>query len=542
MRKERYSKIYIDPKGSFNTYSWYCDNKWNPEQKLPDGKYKKQALRLRASHLNLFKALIILTIKKVIARRNELNENSDRFIPYNITKPIELKAAPYEIRAMLIEGISDSMTLQTMKNHMQRIEDAGIISRRWIRSEGVFSVLINPFILCLIDAETGKIIKTNDFEIDLKPGCYKSKNEIFNNITNVSKETNNNKKKIIQSQIVDKRDAASGISSSLKPEHPKIKTKTVQVNNNGKTDNQSVLKNEPVSTAERYKDKETTRAIKKYANKFYRQLIAAFWSHLSSMYLLEEAPRLTFFYAKQAIQTLMNDNWYFGACIDIQTVEYQYNKLLKALKSTQHLVDSKKRENPRWNMDWVYPNQFLLLEPEKHTMSFKNSMLYIEEFMATKHELDELNEKRMQNERDKQQKTRYNHIISNIIAWIMMNAKENSVEKIYQAMQYLRTIHPELTMKLYTDWKNKYLVDQICKKIKHEGFDYQVIDKCFVPQERIKNEINKLLPKMQSLLYQNKLTISPKMNMHFKIIGYEMKSVPKKINKYTLDLIKSYLR
>lgn len=539
--KKYYSQILIDPKGTISYYANFS-NRWNSTQKLCDGKYKKGALRLKDTHKQVFISLYILAIKKVVARRNELNKHSDKFIPYNITKPIELKAQPYEILAMFKGELTDSITLQTLKNRMQRLEDAGIISRRWVRSEGVFSVLINPELLCLIYPETGEIIKTNDFGKCLKSTKYKSKNENLNYTTNISEEITNNKKKIIQHKAVHKRDAASGISFSLKHEHPENPNKTVQDIKDGQYDKQlSHADGQPV-TVERYKDKNTAEAIKKYANKFYRELINTLWAHLSSMYLLELAPRQTFFYAKQSIATLMNDNWYFGACNDIQTIEYQYNKMIKALKSTRRLIESKKRENPRWNMDWVFPNQFLKQEPQKHTMSFKNSLLYIEDFMSTHDELNDLNERRLQKERDKQKKTRYNHIVSNIIAWLMLNAKENTQEKIYQAAQYLREIHPELVMKLYTDWGNTYLVKQICDKIQQDGYDYSVIDKCFLPQQRIKQEIEKLLPRMQSLLYHKKLTISQKLRIHFNIRGNEMKPVPKRYNKFTLDLIRFYLK
>jgi hypothetical protein len=537
--KKYYSKIKVDKYESMQTLDWYATNIYHPTQQDEDGKFKKGALRLRDTHREMFSALLVLLITKTISRRNKINEYSDKYIPYNIEKGLELKVQPYEIKAIITRGLKNAISLQTTKNRMDRLEELGVISRRWIRSEGVFSILFNPRFLTIKCGESGKLIKTNDFENNSESVVYKSKNE---NLINTTKYKN----KIIQDEPVNKRNVHSHINNSLKPKHLKNQNKTVQNNSFGSTKNTDTP-HEPTIAVERSNSitneklcPELESYKKKAVNKFYEKFIMAFWQHLTSMYLITQAPRQTLHYVEQAYQSLMTDDYYFGGCTTEKQINYQLNKLLKALKSTINLVNARKKENTRWTMDHVYPNQFLCLPPEKGKMRFKNALLHIEEFMAIHDEMDMLIEKQMQKSRDKKKKSRYNYIISQIIAWIMLNAKEKTVSLIRQAGEYLRDIHPELSMKLHTDFNNPYLVKKIINA--HKTFDYKLINECFTTQAQIQEEINKLLPKMQQLIRQNRLTISPKMLIHFKIRGDEMKPIPKKYNKYTLNLINRFLR
>lgn len=543
--KKYYNQIHVNKTDSIKTLDFYATNIYHPTQQDDAGKFKKGAIRLRDTHREMFSALITLLITKTIVRRNKINKYADKLAPYNITKPLELKVQPYEIKAIITRGLRNAISLQTCKNRMDRLEEIGIISRRWVRAEGVFSILFYPQFLNLKCAETENYIKTNDFSNNLKSNKYKSKNE---NLIDTTNSSTNSINKIIQDKPVDKRNVLPHISSSSKNEHPEKKTKTVQDDLSNENLNPNSLDIDTESTenkniaSERLASKcgnELQNYKKKAAHKFYEKFILAFWQHLASMYLIKQAPRNTLLYVEQSYETLLNDDWYFGACKNKNSVDYQLFKLLKALKSTQNFVAAKKKENPRFTLDYVYPNAFLKANPEKGQMSFKNGMLHIENYMNIHEEREMLIEKQLQKERDKKRKTRYNHIVSQIIAYIMLNSKKDTQKLLNQAGEYLREIHPELIMKLSTDFNNTYLVKQILNK--HKDYDYSIINECFVNQEKIKHEIDKMLPEMQKLLNNKKLTISNKMMKYFAIRGEKMKPIPRAYNKLTLKLLNNYL-
>jgi hypothetical protein len=549
MKKKYYSQLKIDKKGSIDTFKTYASNVWNPAQK-ENGKWKIGALRLRDTHMEVFISLFMLTIKKTLARKNKLNAFSEKISPFNIEKPIELKARPYEIRAMLLGGLKDGVSLQTVKNRMDRLEDAGIITRRWLRAEEVFLICLYPQFLALKCGETDNFIKTNEFSKSTKPINCKTKNENLKDITNPY--TNNNDK-IIQDELVDKRNLHSQMNLSKKQGHLKKQgqnSATINTSNNnfpepkGNSNFASSGKDVARERTTHKPNSEEQKLLsykKKIANQFYEKLILTLWSHVSHYYLPKLAPTEHLHYIQQSIETLMHDQFYFGACKTEAEINYQLKKMLKALNSTNNWLKKKQTRKSDFRLDFLFPNVFLRNE-HKQGMSFKSSMIEMEAFMRMHDEMELLHEKKMQKERDKATKTRFNHIVSQIIAYILLNSKVNTQKLLYQAGEYLREIHPELCMKLYTDWSNPYLVKQILAKHKETGYDYAIINECFTIQAQIEQDILKLLPKMQKLLQKDELTIGQQMLIRFNIRGAEKKPVPKAYDKRTLKLLEYYVR
>jgi hypothetical protein len=400
--------------------------------------------------------------------------------------------------------------------------------------------------LVLIDPENSEIIKTNDFENICKSNTYKSKNEILQDTSNTS---SNNKNKKIHFPNVNKSDSLSRINLSQNNEHlkktiKKCNTKDsddsdlenkIQIRNEITAISQSV-KTEQAVAGERLKHMELQSKKKDAANRIYSKLIAFFWDIWTNLYMPETAPSETLHYVYQSINTLVNDPVYFGACNSDDQINYQENKLNKSLLSTKNWVDARKKKNPDFNFSYLYPNAFLANKPGPG-MSFKNSVINTEIKMARQDKLQMEIEKVIQREREKQSKEKHNYTIENIIAYIYQHPKENTRELVMQAGEYLRHLMPDLVMKLQTDIANPHRVKQIIQNVKQ--IDEKIIQDCFLAQQKIKQQIDGLLPVMQKLLQKNKLTMSQSMFTKFDI-GHEYKVIPKAYNTVTLKYLQFY--
>lgn len=548
MKKIYFNQIHISTTETIKLVTFRI-NQFNELQKEGNN-WIKGAKRIRPTHLETYKALLQLLMKKEIYRRNKANQITGE--SYNINEPLTCMVHTSDIKNMALRGLKNGVCSQTLKNYMDRLEDFGFIKRRWKREGEKFEIEFSPENLVLIEPETGIFIKNIGFENYCYSINYESKNENFKDNTNQETKIKN---KLIHLADVDKKDSLSRIASSSKNEHLKTNEQKVQGTSIhdiceqmlGHLESETALtkpslKNElraagreNLSKNAELQDKKRNAAIK-----FYELFIAAFWNHLINFYMPKLAPKETIHFVEQAIETLINDPFYFGSCTDNQSIEYQYNKLHKALKSSMNWFKKKKKFDANFTFDKVYPNVFLKTDAGTRHMSFKNAVLHMEKFMAVNNEMQMENEKKLQRERDKAKKDRFNHIVSQLIAYIMLNPKDNTKKLTTQAFDYLIGAHPEMAMKLQTDIGNPYLVKEILKK--HKSFDNQLITDCFASQEKIESEINRLLPVMQKQLLSNKLKVNQQILIRFNIRGNQMQPIPKMFDNNTLKFIKSYLK
>jgi hypothetical protein len=544
MKKKYYAKQHIAiPETELLVLNQY--NAINNEQKDERGKWIKGAKRLRPGHLEIYKALLQLLMRNDLFRQNYIYQITGKGI-YNAEKPLVSHVKTSDIVNMTLRGLKSGATFQTIKNHLSRLEDFKFITRSWKRSSENFMIEFNPEFIVLKDPETGKFIENIGFENFSNSIIYKSKNENLIDTTNKETKINN---KTIHSSNVDNKDLLSQIIPSLKQEHLEKQdkkcnsfdpesTKTSQTKTNETLKTKAGKQELPVAP-ERLKDMVLTGQKKDAANKLYTRLIALFWSFWTNLYMPETAPRETLHYISESIDTLMNDNLYFGSCTNEQQINYQLAKLDKALNSTANWVKSKQKQNPGFNFQYLYPNVFLKNGPGSGKMSFKNSVLRHEIKMQKQQLLNLEFEKAMQRERDKITKQRHNLIIDNLITWIYQQPKQNTKLLTEQAMLYLQQINPELVMKLSTDIANPYRVKQAIENCKE--IDKTIIDQCFNQQQKLIAEIDSLLPVMQKKLQQNKLTMSQAMFAKFKI-GHQYQVTPLAYNAHTLKALKYYLQ
>jgi hypothetical protein len=552
MKKKYYSQIHVDKYGSSQKFTEYSNMVWNPTQQDDDRKWKLGAKRLRDTHLELFNALIVLLIKKTIAPQNGVNKlkSGAGVVPFNIEKNLFLKAEPYEIQAIMLRGLKQAFSLQTIKNRLTRMEDAGIINRKWLRSEGKFSIEINSDLLKIKCPITETVIKNIDFSNTSKPIVSENKNEKFTNNTNKT----NNKNKKIQGNPVDKMNLHTEINKSKKHFTSEKQKQTVhnsseQTDENTKSSdlhkNSLINAKNNVATS-RNKDKNTDsvffRAKKKVALAFYKVFILTFWEHARHLYLPEEAPINFMHFIEQSLDTIMNDNDYLGACKNNETLHYQAIKMSQAIKSTRDFIASKKKYNPSYNIDYLYPNLFLKHPAEKNRMSFKNAMLHIESFMFIKEQRDEAIEKKMQKEREKDNKEKGNLIINNLISFIYLNTKLKTKDLILCADQYLVENHPKLVHQFHADVKNSYSIKKAKEWRKNNEYDKFLLQKCFNSAKIIEAEINKLLPELHKKLKSGKAGISNKMHVYFTFAGSDWNAKPKAYNNTTLRYLQNYMR
>lgn len=543
MRKY-FPKIQVNKQHSLFLFKTFA-KEWNAAQCDENGKWLKGGKRLREVHYELYSGLIALLIEGTIARQNKLNDIDSKHV-YNIEKPLLLKASPYRIRNIMAQGCS--LSLQTVKNRMERLQECGLISRKWSRDDLNFEIELYPRHLVLTDPESQQIIKTNDFENICKPNAYKTKNE---NLQDTSNTTSNNKNKKIHFPNVNKSDSLSRINPSQNNEHLKKRGKKCNTKDLSNSDfqnqeqknQQTPINNESerieqVVAGERLKHMELQSKKKDAANRIYTKLIAFFWEIWTNLYLPETAPSETLHYVHQSINTLVNDPVYFGSCNNDNQINYQENKLNQALLSTKNWVTARKKKNPEFNFSYLYPNAFLANKPGPG-MSFKNSVINTEIKMARQNKLQMEIEKAIQRDREKQSKEKHNYTIENIIAYIYQHPKENTRELVMQAGEYLWNLMPDLIMKLQTDISNPNRVKQIIQNVKQ--IDEKIIADCFLSQQKIKQEIDSLLPVVQKLLQKNKLTMNQTMFTKFDI-GHEYKVTPKAYNINTLKYLQFYTK
>lgn len=536
MQKKYYSQVYVDKYLSEQKLAAFM-NDWNQQQQDLDGNYPKGAKRLRDIHTETYSALLVLLIKKTIARQNKINKVAENIVPYNVSKPFILSARPYEIKNMMVKGVTNAISLQTVKNRMDRLELAGVISRKWKRGTGQFEIEFYHEFLSLKNPEDDKIIV---FENDSKSIDCKTKNE---NLPCNTNDLTNKNNKIIQSEIVDKMcEQSSPVLSDLSQHLD---------SNNKKCNQQETLIQQPTSklqpdgsktkvARERSEDIILKNQKKSAANRIYDRLIAALWGTMLNFYMLNTSDKRTLNYVAQSIETLINDDFYFGACKNEKHIQYQESKLNAAINSAHNWYKSKKRDNENFELQYLYPNKYLKNNTEDKHMSFKKSVLHVEIQMLKNNSFQMDIEKAIQKERDKKRGEQFNQIISQVIAYIYLNPKSDTQKLILQAVEYLRKIHPELVQKFNTDIKNNQAVTKILDA--HKSFDKQLIAECFEKEQLIEKEINLLLPVMQKLLLSRKLFIDQKMQTKFKFRGAEMVPVPMNYNLDTLKALKFYTK
>jgi hypothetical protein len=523
-------------------------NELNLLNKDEKGKWLKGAKILRPGHLNTLKALLQLLMRNDIFRQNYIYTTTGRGI-YNTNKPLVCIAYTSDIKNMLVEGLKSGVSAKTIKNYMDRLQEYGIITRKWKRGTEKFQIEFNHEFLVLKNPDDGEFVKNIAFEKYSNSIIYKSKSK---NLPYSTKEDIKINNKIIHSENVNKRDLHSQISSSLKKEPLENVNKKVQLQEEQQRNenlNHSSIAGSSDIVGERLTDMDNTKnneirilnsKKKDAANIFYTKFISLFWNFWIQLYMPETAPKETMFYISQSIDTLVNDDYYFGTCQNEEQINYQLQKLNKSLNSAHNWYKNKQKNNENFSFRYLYPNVFLKNKAGSGSMSFKNSILKTEMQMAKNNLLQIEYEKAMQREKDKKTKQKHNQIVDNIIAWVHSNSKDKTTTLIYQAQQYLLEINPELLMKLQTDWSNPYRVKQAIESVKE--FDHKMINEIFIPQETIKQEIDTLLPKMQKLLQSRKLTISQKMLVKFDIRGEKMQPVPKNYDKHTLQSLKYLIK
>jgi hypothetical protein len=525
-------------------------NEHNSLQKDEKGKWIKGANRLRPGHFEVFKALLVLLKENSIKQQNKLYMITGRGI-YNVDKPLILKAYTSDIKNMTLRGLKGGVCNQTIKNYLNKLQEFKIINRQCKTTSKKFEIEFNPEFIVLKNPEDGNFIKNIGFEKYCQSVLSEQKIKNLKDITYKDSNINN---KIIHFPNVNKRSLHTQTISSQKYEHLKNENKKVQFSltdeqtkietiqsksENSKT--QQTEKSE-LSVAREILAKKQDEIIlksnkKDAANKFYIKFIATFWKFWLNFYMPETADRSNLNYIAQSIETLVNDDYYFGSCQNQEQINYQLFKLDKSLISTKRWYESKVKENENFSFRYLFPNVFLKNPAEPNSMSFKKSILRTEIQMAKTNELQMQFEKAMQRQKDKKKGDKNNKIIDNIIAWIHSNPKQNTKEMLIQAMKYLHDVDGELVMKLQTDISNPYRIKQAIENCK--TFDIKLINECFIGHELIKNEIEKLLPKFQKILQTSGLAKKQATIIKFRIRGNEMQPIPKNYDKDTLKYIQS---
>jgi hypothetical protein len=539
MRKIHYTQIYLAKPETEKLHINKC-NLWNETQKDQEGNWIKGAKRLRPSHNEIYKALLVLLIKNSIYRQNAIYVNTGRGI-YNIDKPLIVDVYTSDIKNMTLRGLKNGICFQTIKNYLNRLEEVGFIKRRWKRSSEKFEIEFTPSCIVLKNPETQEFVKNIGFENYSNSIFYD--NKIKNLQDNTINKTNINNK-IIHPEITDENKRK--ISFSQKQEQPKNKNKGLQGQENTKHEFKSKASIEAETTfggerlicMDSFKT-ELFQIKKKAAYTFYVFFISVFWDFWKNLYLPETAPNEMQHYITQSIETLMNDDYYFGNCTNQQEIEYQHIKLINSLKSTRNWYKSKKRTNENFSFRYLYPNAFLKNEAGKNSMSFKNAVAY-EQYNMSKHgKLQYAYEAAMKKELEKKQGKVNNTILSNLLAWVhKLENKQSFKELSLMAQYYLSRNHPGLLHVFQADVNNRSSI----QKVKDfNDFDIKLISECFNDQAIIKEQIENLLPLLQKRLQSN-YPISNKMMAKLRIIGYDKKPIPKEYDIHVLKYIEYILQ
>jgi hypothetical protein len=539
MRKIHYTQIYLAKPETEKLHINKC-NEWNETQKDQEGNWIKGAKRLRPSHNEIYKALLVLLIKNSIYRQNVIYVNTGRGI-YNVDKPLIVDVYTSDIKNMTLRGLKNGICFQTIKNYLNRLEEAGFIKRKWKRASEKFEIEFTPSYIVLKDPETQHFIKNIGFENYSNSIIYSSKIENLQDNT-INKTNINNK--IIHPSITDENKRK--ILFYQKQEQPEDKNKGLQDRENAEPEIKSKASIEAGTTSggERlicmggFKT-ELFQIKKKAAYTFYVFFITVFWDFWKNLYLPETAPNEMQHYITQSIETLMNDDYYFGNCTNQQEIEYQHIKLINSLKSTRNWYESKKRTNENFSFRYLYPNVFLKNEAGKNSMSFKNAVAY-EQYNMSKHgKLQSVYESAMKKELEKKQGKVNNTILSNLLAWVHKPENKQSFKELsLMAQYYLSRNHPDLLHIFQADVNNRSSI----QKVKDfNDFDIKLISECFNDQAIIKEQIENLLPLLQKRLQAN-YPISNKMMAKFRIIGYDKKPVPKEYDIHALKYIEYILQ
>jgi hypothetical protein len=537
MRKIHYTQIYVAKPETEKLHIAMC-NKWNETQKDIDGKWIKGAKRLRPLHTEVYKALMVLLIKKSIFKQNVIYVNTNRGI-YNVDKPLLVDVYTSDIKNMTLRGLKDGVCFQTIKNYLDRLEEAGFIQRKWKRASEKFEIEFSPLYIVLKEPKNGEFIKNIGFESYYNSIIYTNKNENLQDIT--INNTNNNNKLIPLSEDEKRKNIFS-----QKQEQTENQNKGMQCTGDPDLEikPEALSKAGTSSVGERlkYMDShlaELTHLKKNAAYKFYVYFISVFWEFWQNLYLPETAPNNMQHYITESMDTLMKDNYYFGNCTNIEDIEYQSIKLINALKSSKNWYAGKKRKNENFSFRYLYPNTFLKNSAGKNSMSFKNAVLYEQCKMAKRGTLQSAYELSMKKELEKRTGIINDNILTNLLAWVHKPENKNEFEELsLTAQKYLAENNPDLLQIFQADVRNK----SVKNKIKDfSDFDILLINECFINQAIIKEQIEALLPTLQKRL-QNNYPITNKMMAKLRIIGNEKKPIPRQYDIHALKYIEYILQ
>jgi len=565
--RKLYPQIFIPTKLFSQNFDSYI-NAWNAQFWDKDGAFKRKGARIIGDgEIRILQALKYILIDR-ISLKNRQNKQSLHSKVINVTKPIEFIVNTNDIRNIILKNKKKSLSLNTVKNRLEKLEEAGFIHRKFLKSKNGYLMHFSQFLLPIMDEEKGKLLKNTNFLNTVNQDIAIHYNQDLANYSN-----NIIKKEIKKEQlnIVDKDNGASTKNTTSTPEQPKIprpteaiKTiptvqtkkyskKIARIFNLSKEQTKDIaqdLQNNLLENQEAHKTLQKTNNTKhqkkqfeilrnNFARAFYTRFIITFFAHMRNNYLPDTAGIKTIFYVEQAINEVKTDkDFYFGACKTIEHLQYQAMKLEKALKSTLLNYQKNLKKNPYYNWTFNYPNQFLSKPPGKNSFSFKNSILHIEKSMINTNKLNVEYEKQMTEHKIKLLKEAQQKIIYSAIWYIYQNTSRIKTN-INVALEYFKD-DTELRNNFKSLILNSYAVKKWLLENKKFEPDQILINECFIRQQILEKEINELLPDFHKKIRYSEKT-RKNIGKYFLLSGDDYTPVPRYFNQKTYDFIHNFV-
>ncbi len=564
--RKLYTQIYIPPKLFSKNLDAYI-NAWNDQYWDENGKFKRKGARIIGDgEIGILHALSYILIDR-ISLKNRQTRQSRYSEAINVTNPIEFLVNTNDIRNVMLTNKKKSLSLNTVKNRLLKLEQAGFINRKFLKSKSRYVMNFSQFLLPVMDEEHGILLNNTNFINTVNQDIKITYNQDLANYTNtiIKKEI-----KKEQFTIVDKGNGASTKKITKTQEQPKktrpteaiqniptIKTKkyskkiakifnipaeqelelSQNFQNNLPLETEDNKNSQKVSKAKQLKN-DFERLRKNFALAFYTRFIVTFYPWNYKNYLPDSAGSSTIFYVEQSLNKIETDkNYYFGACKTEEHLQYQAMKLEKALNSTFLNYQKKLKQNPDYNWKFNYPNTFLSRPPGINSFSFKNSILHIEKSLIRTNKINVEYEKEMTKYKMKVIQNEENKLIHTAVWYI--HQKTGKINKnINIALDYFKN-DEELCNNFKAFILNNFAVK---KFMQNKNFvpDEELINNCFIRQDKLETEINELLPILhKKVRYSEQKRL--KLRKYIQFLGTDNMPKPRLYNQQAYNFINNFI-
>jgi len=559
----RYFQIGINKTQTRRAFNDYITERWNSRFFDEKGKFIQGGSEMiRETHKATWDALMVKFMGE-LQRLNRKNRNStEGTTPHNINKPT-FTYRPFEIMRIMSQGLYKSLSVPTVKRYIKRIEKSGALKILSQNGQSYF-IEINSNIIYLYDEITGKQLTNSKF-LTASKSVNKTKKRTNTKVNTDPKETILRNKEIEN----DKSNLIKGSNLSQQQEHLKnavelnddpqsfdILEKQVQTREknhaNNPSTNPEMQKHEADSpnivASQRtngmiMSQKILYEAKKKAVITFWFAFIKTFWSDKQELYMPETAPSAYFNFIDTAQEVLMNDELYFGACNTPRRVNIQLKKLEAARKSTKHWYNARKKQDPKFNFNRVYPNTFLGKDLDEK-LSFKKSVIYIEHSLERKNLVDKETENYLIEKRQKTLSEKKQHEINSLIFNIYSEKSAEKQRCMYDdTKEYISAYRADLWDGLRYALRADRVQEFLLTNLNYE-IDLAIVTSCILNKQIIREGIEKLIPSLKTRIAKRHVDLtSSHFQQYFNAIvsPNNVQIEPRTYNQKTLDKIKYFI-